>query len=109
MKMGNTDITCHADLLERIAYLKSEKIRQEEGLKSSFRNLVPELSLSSFMMNGLARVRSNEKSILPRLVRILFDLVYPFLLNRMVGKRGKFKSFLCSLLGKLPALLLSFR
>lgn len=95
--MEKTEITCHAELLERIQYLKSDKLRQEEHLKRSFQDIVFNFGLSS-LMNRPVNVHAEEDNFLLRLVRGSLNMAFNFVINLVFGKHQKLKLFLSSLL-----------
>lgn len=94
--------------MERIQYLKSEKLRQEDAIKRSFKDLVQNFDLLS-MIRGPVKERTEDRSILKRVVRVGFSTLSRFLINMFMGKRRDFKTFLKSLLlQEFSALMLGF-
>jgi hypothetical protein len=95
--MEKTEITCHAELLSRILYLKSERLRQEEDLKRSFKDFAFNFDPAS-MMRGSMNERAQERNVLFKLVKVGLNMASNFVIDQVLGKRRSFKGFLSSLL-----------
>lgn len=95
--MENAVISSYAELTSRINYLKSEKIRQEEELKSTFSEISASLNLFS-LINGSLNKRTEKKNVFFNLIKVGLTMGSSFIIDKILGKRRSFKGFLSSLL-----------
>lgn len=95
--MENAVISSYAELTSRINYLKSEKIRQEEELKSTFSEIFASINLFS-LINGSLNKRKEKKNVFFNLIKVGLTMGSSFIMDKILGKRRSFKGFLSSLL-----------
>jgi hypothetical protein len=93
--MANDTIHNHAELLSRITYLKTLRIKQEEDIKEQFQNAAFRFGLSS-MFKGTAG-KTTGSSIYLRMLGVGFRSLTNFFIDQIRGRRGNFKSFLRSM------------
>jgi hypothetical protein len=95
--MENAVISNYAELTSRINYLKSERIRQEEELKSTFSEISASINLFS-LINGSLNKRTEKKSVFFNLIKVGLTMGSTFIMDKILGKRRSFKGLLSSLL-----------
>jgi len=97
MDMENAVISSYAELTSRMNYLKSEKFRQEEELKSTFSEISASLNLFSLIKGSLNK-RTEKKNVFFNLIKVGLTMGSTFIMDKILGKRRSFKGFLSSLL-----------
>ena len=95
--MENAVISSYAELTSRMNYLKSEKFRQEEELKSTFSEISASLNLFSLIKGSLNK-RTEKKNVFFNLIKVGLTMGSTFIMDKILGKRRSFKGFLSSLL-----------
>ena len=95
--MNNAEISCHAELASRINYLKSEKLRQEEELKRTFKGLAYNFGPASMVMNFM-NGREGQHKVLFNMVKGGLKMSFNFLIDWFLHRRRSSKGFLRSLL-----------
>jgi len=90
-------ISSYAELTSRINYLKSEKIRQEEELKSTFSEIFASLNLFSLMKGSLNK-STEKKNVFFNLIKVGLTMGSTFIMDKIIGRHRSFKGFLSSLL-----------
>jgi hypothetical protein len=95
--MENSGISTYTELKLRIIHLKSEKAKQEEELKQSFKafaNSINPVSIVKESIHELAR----DKEVQVDLTKIVLNIGTNLIINKILGRDHSIKDFLSSLL-----------
>lgn len=91
--MEQTEITSYVELLERIRFLKVEKLNIEEKIKKSLLSLVFDFNLVSLVRDS-ANGYAKDSNVFSRLVHFVLTMARTFIVGRLIGKRRCVKEFL---------------
>ena len=103
--MENTEIISHAELLLRIKYLKSEKLRQEDEIKDKVKSLAFNVGLFSFF-KGTSNAGNGKKNIFLNLINIGVGNLAGYAIDKILGKKPNFRNIMRSTLLEAFSILL---
>ena len=98
--MENNKISNYSELILRIEYLKSEKVKQEEELKVTFKEFVKTLDPIEMMKQSLHKL-AEDKEVQVDLTRVGVSIGVNYLINKILYKSNNIKGFLSSVLVNL--------
>lgn len=94
--MEKTKITRYADLMIHIAYLNSEKLKQEEELKSICGELVNSMHPVSIVKQSLHDL-AEDKRVHFDLLKAGLNVGSTFLIDNIMGRNKSIRGFLSSM------------
>ncbi len=95
--MENSEISTHSELALRIIYLKSIKIKQEEEIKITFKELANSIHPVTMVKESLHEL-SLDKEVQFDLTKIGLNEGANFIIEKVFGKNKSVKGFVSTLL-----------